>query len=87
MKQLGILKQKIFAICPYTLLRVKPGKYTRSQKNKAYALSAHTLIKENPKLLMNKELWSLVIGNSDKQHNSQMDVVTSLLIDGVIKQH
>ena len=67
---------------------VQPGKYTRSQKNKAYALSALTFIEENPTLLMDeKALWSLVVNHSDKKYNSQMDVVISLWNDGVITKY
>lgn len=67
---------------------VQPGKYTRSQKNKAYALSALALIEKNQALLMDeKELWSLVINHSDKKYNSQMDVVISLWNDGVIAKY
>jgi hypothetical protein len=67
---------------------VEAGNYTRSKKNKAYALSALTLIEENLALLMNeKELWTLVVNHSDKKYNSQMDVVISLWIDGVIAKY
>ncbi len=59
------------------VIGAQPGNYTRSEKNKAYALKAVSLLKNDPELDA-KALWQLVIDNTDKQPNSQMDVVTTL---------
>ena len=64
---------------------VEIGTYTRSKKNKAYALSAIEFVAENPRLLTDeKSLWSMVVYPSDKKYNSQMDVVISLWNNGHI---
>ncbi len=59
------------------IIGVEEGNYTRSKKNKDYALKAVSLLNINPELDA-KALWKLVIDDSDKKHNSQMDVVITL---------
>lgn len=58
---------------------VQVGSYTNSNRNKIYALQAFELLKQNPSLSVDKKrLWHLIPDCSNKQHNSQMDVVTAL---------
>jgi len=68
------------------IVNVEKGNYTRSKKNKEYALKAISLLKSNSSL-SEKELWSLVIGTADKQYNSQMDVVKILWDKNYINQN
>jgi len=59
---------------------VPAGDYTQSRKNKAYAIAAVQLLVKNEALADAGPvaLWHRVMGNSDKRHNSQMDVVLAL---------
>jgi len=73
-------RSTFLAMCETGRLKgIKPGIYTRSQKNKNYALYAINLLEENSKLASNKkDLWHLIPGCENKTYNSQMDVVLSL---------
>ena len=67
------------------ITNVAEGNYTRSQKNKEYAIKALSLIADNPELLSDKDkLWIKVIDGEKKKQNSQMDIVITLWNDGVI---
>ena len=66
---------------------VVEGSYTRSQKNKKYAIKALSLIADNPELLSDKDkLWSKVMNGEEKKQNSQMDIVITLWNDGIINK-
>lgn len=57
----------------------KEGKYTKSVKNKNYAIEALKLLATNQDLLHDSKcLWERVLDGEKKQQNSQMDVVISL---------
>jgi hypothetical protein len=63
---------------------VKPGNYTSSKANKAYANDAADLLKSSP-TLTTKELWGKVVSNTEpKVHNSQMNVVAALFNEGYL---
>lgn len=64
---------------------VERGEYTRSEKNKYYAIKAISLLNSNP-MLSEKELWELVIDESEKKHNAQMDVVKTLWDNKLIEK-
>ncbi len=66
------------------IIGTEEGNYTRSKKNKDYALKAVSLLGINPELDA-KALWKLVIDGANKQHNSQMDVVITLWNNKLIK--
>ncbi len=77
--------------CEDGLVRGVPrGSYTRSAKNKTYAVTAVDLLKRNPSTLTLSEmdLWRLVLKHlnvaTDKTPNDQMDVVLSLFRQGLI---
>ncbi len=74
-------RSTFLAICETGKLKgVDPGNYTSSLKNKNYALQAINLLIETPELATNKiMLWHRIPGCENKTHNSQMDVVISLL--------
>ena len=56
---------------------VEQGKYTRSKKNKDYAVKAMSLLNSNSNMT-EAELWKTVIDEPDKSYNHQMDVVKTL---------
>jgi hypothetical protein len=69
------------------ILGIPMGHYTRSIKNKKYALKALNLLREDPKLIYDgKGLWRKVVDYENKAHNHQMDVIISLLNEGLIKE-
>jgi hypothetical protein len=63
---------------------IPAGNYTRSIKNKEYALKAIRLLKEGPEITQT-ELWGKVVESEGIKHNEQMDVVISLWKNGLIK--
>lgn len=64
---------------------VSAGDYTRSKKNKGYALRAIKLLRANPRLTSDEAgLWNAVISGETKVPNHQMEVVISLWIEGHI---
>jgi hypothetical protein len=81
----GCPKNTFLGLCEEGLVKgILKGKYTRSEKNKNYALNAVLILKNNPnKVYSPKELWGkLELGN--KRSNSQMDVVLALWENGLI---
>jgi hypothetical protein len=72
-------------LCEEGLVKgIAKGNYTKSDKNKSYALKAVEILKSNKNNSFTpKELWDkLELG--DKQSNSQMDVVLALWENGLI---
>ncbi|WP_431167235.1 DUF6979 family protein [Tenacibaculum halocynthiae] len=83
----GCPKNAFLGLCEEGLVKGIPkGKYTKSVKNKKYALQAVEILKQNTQTTFSpKELWKqLELG--DKKHNSQMDVVLELWEKGLIKK-
>ena len=82
----GCPKNTFLGLCEEGLIKgIQPGYYTKSQKNKAYALEAVELLKSNPLLASDAiKLWQLVMNGADKNYNYQMDVVTMLWNNGYI---
>lgn len=82
----GCPKDAFLGLCEEGLVKGIPrGKYTNSIKNKDYAVRAVAILKNNPSLASNTiALWKCVLRGIDKQHNSQMDVVTALWNNGLI---
>ncbi|MCI0501953.1 MAG: hypothetical protein L0Y61_09470 [Epsilonproteobacteria bacterium] len=64
---------------------VEKGKYTRSKKNKVYAVKGLSLLTSNPDL-SEMELWKMAIDKSDKTYNHQMDIVKTLWDNNLINQ-
>lgn len=73
-------KNTFLGLCEEGLVKgVLPGKYTKSQMNKFYAIKAVKLLKEEPLLDENLAvLWLKVLDGNTKKQKSQMDVVHSL---------
>jgi hypothetical protein len=82
----GCPKNTFLGLCEEGFVNGIPkGNYTKSIKNKEYALKAVTILKQNTHITFSpKELWEkLELG--DKRHNSQMDVVLALWEHGLIR--
>jgi hypothetical protein len=79
-------KATFLGLCEEGLVKGIPkGNYTKSVKNKEYALKAIAILKQNTQTtFLPKELWEkLELG--DKRSNSQMDVVSALCEHGLIR--
>ncbi len=76
----GCPRSTFLGMCEEGLVKgVISGQYTKSKKNKAYALNSLSLLVANPDLTTDtKRLWGLVLGGEEKQHNQQMDIVVTL---------
>jgi hypothetical protein len=75
----GCPKDAFLGLCEEGLIKgIPPRKYSRSKKNKQYAVRAVEILKKHPELLSDKQaLWRAVVG-MQKAHNQQMDVVVEL---------
>lgn len=84
----GCPKNAFLGLCEAGLINYVPqGNYTRSKANKGYALKAISILQNNPALANDKKtLWQLVIDGQEKQENHQMDIVTSLWSNALIKR-
>jgi hypothetical protein len=81
----GCPKNTFLGLCEIGFVKGIPkGNYTKSIKNKEYALKAAIILKQNTQTTFSpKELWDkLELG--DKRSNSQMDVVLALWEHGLI---
>lgn len=76
----GCPRDTFLALCEIGVINNVPaGTYTRSIKNKGYAIRAIALLRKNPNMHDDqKRLWHSVTDGADKIHNMQMDVVTTL---------
>jgi len=81
-------RDAFLGLCEEGLVKgVEPGDYTRSRKNKRYAVDAVAILEQHPSLSSSPSgLWSAVLEGESKKHNSQMDVVTSLWNKGLIRR-
>ena len=84
----GCPTNSFLGLCEEGLIKgIEPGSYTRSKKNKLYALKAVKILGKSPFLASEpKQLWHQVLRGESKTHNSQMDVVVSLWEAGLIKK-
>jgi hypothetical protein len=79
-------KNAFLGLCEDGLVKGIPkGIYTRSKKNKKYAVKAVSLLKSNPALSSNQtSLWNIIQDGIPKKHNSQIDVAVSLWNNNLI---
>ncbi|SFS79196.1 DUF6979 family protein [Lutibacter maritimus] len=71
-------KSTFLGLCEDGLVKgISKGKYTKSAKNKAYALKAVQVLKKSNLEIQPTALWN-EIQNKNIQHNSQMHVVLAL---------
>ena len=82
----GCPKSTFLGLCEEGLIKDVPsGPYTKSKKNKLYAIKAVEVLKHNPSIdYKPRELWNKVI-EKPLNYNSQMDVVLSLWKNNLIK--
>ncbi|MFC2116973.1 DUF6979 family protein [Bacteroidota bacterium] len=85
----GCPKNAFLGICEEGKIQGVPsGRYTKSEKNKKYALSAIELLVQNPQFSDKLDLWNKVLlqtgEDPNKQHNEQMDVVLSLWKENLV---
>ena len=74
-------KNAILGLCEEGLVKGVPrGEYTKSEKNKKYALKAFEKLQEDP-LIKNdiKEFWRIVGPKPTISHNYQLNVVIQLM--------
>lgn len=78
-REKGCPRGAFLGLCEEGLIRgVRGGNYTKSKKNKIYAIKGVEILRENPALENDpKTLWQIVI-EGKKTHNQQMDVVIAL---------
>jgi len=79
-------REAFLGLCSVGLIKdLGSGNYTRSKKNKNYAIDVITILGHNPDLVYDKlGLWNEVVRGSSKKHNEQMDVVIALWDNGFI---
>lgn len=82
----GCPKNTFLALCETGRVKgVQPGTYTRSTKNKSYALKALSILESNPSFSKDpKALWDAVQEGKPMKHNSQMDVLAALWDKGLL---
>ncbi len=83
----GCPKSTFLGLCEDGKVKgIAAGSYTRSYKNKDYALTALELLKENSAYKSDQKLlWQKVIDGTNKVHNQQMDVVITLFEEGLLE--
>ncbi|MBF0098864.1 MAG: hypothetical protein HQM04_14215 [Magnetococcales bacterium] len=85
----GCPRDAFLSLCEMGLLKNVPkGDYTRSVENKNYTIDAIKLLKKYPQLLKpenEKELWRMVTDGSSKTPNHQMEVITTLWREGLLR--
>ncbi len=83
----GCPRDAFLGLCEEGYVKDIPsGKYCNSRKNKNYALTAYTMITEEPDLVNQPpiNLWERVMIGEPKYHNSQMDIVIALWKNGLL---
>ncbi len=82
----GCPRGAFLRLCEEGLVRgIRPGHYTRSQKNKRYAVDAVALLQADPSLAHHEALlWSRAVAGENIAPNSPMDVVIALWDNGLI---
>ena len=72
-------------LCENNLIKdIEVKNSDKESLNKNYAVEAVKVLKNNKKNYTSKELWE-EIGNKDKKHNRQMDIVLALWKKGMIE--
>jgi hypothetical protein len=79
-REKGCPKGAFLGLCEEGFIKgVKKGQYTRSVKNKAYAIRAVDILRKQPHIASSEMiLWRYIIDDTDTAYNQQMDVVISL---------
>ena len=88
-QQKGCPRSTFLGLCEDGYIKeVNLGKYTRSDLNKLYGITAIEILSGNrTKRFSNTDLWKAVLQRlsiTKKQHNSQMNVVLALWNEGLL---
>ncbi|HEV2645174.1 MAG TPA: hypothetical protein VGU46_02290 [Acidobacteriaceae bacterium] len=78
-------REAFLGLCEEGMVKgIPPGQYASSKEHKAYAVHAAALLAEGTQSWSTSALWQAVANDSEKTHNSQMDVVMALWKNGLI---
>ncbi|MGL4801614.1 MAG: DUF6979 family protein [Cetobacterium sp.] len=81
----GCPRLAFIGLCENNLIKgIEIKNSDKESLNKNYAVEAVKVLKNNKKNYTSKELWE-EIGNKDKTHNRQMDIVLALWEKGMIE--
>lgn len=81
----GCPRLTFIGLCENNLIKgIEIKNSDKESLNKNYAVEAVKVLKNNKKNYTPKELWK-EIGNKDKKHNSQMDIILALWEKGMIE--
>jgi hypothetical protein len=81
----GAPRGAFLGLCEEGLVKGIPaGHYSATRVNKDYAVRAAALLTEGTRSWSISTLWQAVTNNSEKTHNSQMDIVMALWKNGLI---
>lgn len=83
----GCPKDAFLGLCQSGYVADVPaGEYTRSERNREYAIAAAEALASDPSLAGEVEaLWTRALGGEVKKHNSQMHVVIALWQSGLLR--
>lgn len=81
----GCPRLAFIGLCENNLIKgIEIKNSDKESLNKNYAVEAVKVLKNDKKNYTSKELWE-EIGNKDKKHNSQMNIVLALWKKGMIE--
>lgn len=81
----GCPRLAFIGLCENNLIKdIEIKNSNKESLNKNYAVEAVKVLKNNKRDYTSKELWE-EIGNKDKKHNRQMDIVLALWEKGMIE--
>lgn len=81
----GCPRLAFIGLCENNLIKdIEVKNSYKESLNRNYAVEAVKVLKNDKRNYTSKELWE-EIGNKDKKHNSQMDVVLALWEKGMIE--
>lgn len=84
----GCPKGAFLGLCETGIVKGIPvGAYTRSVKNKKYAVDAVNALRQDPDLASDlMALWNLALQGTIKKHNAQMNVVGALWENALLNE-
>lgn len=81
----GCPRLAFIGLCENNLIKdIEVKNSNKESLNKNYAIEAVKVLKNDKRNYTSKELWEK-IGNKDKKHNSQMNIVLALWEKGMIE--
>jgi len=79
-------KSAFLGLCEEGLVDgIPPGNYTRSEKNKSYAIEGLKYLRENPEIQYDmKKFWEIIGPKPKISYNPQLDIVVQLWNNNMI---